>query len=226
MATRIVLADDHRMVRQGIRALLEVEEDFDVVAEAEDGLTALDLVAEHVPDILVTDLSMPGLSGLDVIAGCAARSPSTRVVVLTMHGSDAHVATALRNGAVAFVTKDSGSSELVRAVRDAAAGRRHIGPPFSARSVEEYLARARSGEADPYESLTAREREVLALDAQGRTAAEIGARLAISPRTVEAHRAHLTRKLGLRTKADIVRYATSRGVAEVVPAPVPPSEAQ
>jgi DNA-binding NarL/FixJ family response regulator len=211
--TRIVLAEDHRVVRQGLRALLEVEPEFDVVGEAADGPTAVEMVERLRPDVLVTDIVMPGLGGLDVTHVVTKRVPATRVVVLTMHASVAYVAEALRNGAAAYVLKDSGYSELVKAVRAAAAGRRYLGPPFSEQSVESYLKSAKDAEVDIHDTLTAREREVLALDAEGLTASQIGEKLAISPRTVEAHRAHVMQKLGLRTKAELIRYALNRRAA-------------
>ncbi len=208
--TRIVLADDHVVVRQGIRAILEMEQDFDVVAEAADGVVALELVERHKPDVLVVDLAMPRLGGLDVAAAAEKRSPATRVVVLTMHADDGYVAHALRHGVLGYVLKDSGYSELIKAVRAAAAGRRHLGPPLSEQTVESYLRRTRDAEVDIYDTLTAREREVVSLDAEGLTAAQIGVRLSISPRTVEAHRAHVMAKLGVRSKAELIRYVVSR----------------
>jgi len=201
------------VVRQGIRAILEVEQDFDVVGEASDGPAAIELVERVRPDVLVTDIAMPGLGGLDVALSVIKRVPSTHVVVLTMHLSERYVVQALRNGVVGYVSKDSGYSELVKAVRAAAAGRRYLGPPLSEETIDAAL-RAAAGDAQPdlYESLTAREREVLALDAEGMTAAQIGQRLSISPRTAEAHRAHVMEKLGLHTKAELIRYALKRGI--------------
>lgn len=210
--TTIVLADDHRVVRQGLRALLEAEPGFDVVGEASDGAAAVEMVERLKPDVLVTDLVMPGLGGLDVALVVGKRVPTTKVVVLTMHTAEGYVVEALRNGVAGYVLKDSGYSELIKAVTAAAAGRRHLGPPFSEQSVESYLRRAKDAEVDIYDTLTAREREVLSLDAEGLTAAQIGEKLSISPRTAEAHRANVTQKLGLRTKADLVRYALSRGI--------------
>ena len=207
-----MLADDHRVVRQGIRAILEMESDFNVVGEASDGPSALALVVRLEPDVLVTDIAMPGLSGLDVALAVARRAPRTRVVVLSMHSNDGYVAQALRNGVCGYVLKDSGYSELIKAVRAAVAGRRFLGPPLSEQSVESYLQRAKEAQVDIYETLTAREREVLSLDAEGLTSTQIGERLSISPRTVEAHRAHVAQKLGLRTKADLIRFAVARGI--------------
>jgi two-component system response regulator NreC len=207
-----VLADDHAVVRQGIRAILEMERDFDVVGEASDGPAAVELVERLKPDVLVTDIGMAGLGGLDVALAVRKRSPSTRVVVLTMHANEAYVVQALRNGVLGYVLKDSGYSELIKAVRAAVAGRRHLGPPLSEQTVDSYLRRARDAEVDIYETLTAREREVLSLDAQGLTAPQIGERLSISPRTVETHRARVMQKLGVHTKIELLRYALSRGI--------------
>jgi DNA-binding NarL/FixJ family response regulator len=213
----IVLADDHRVVRQGLRALLEAEPDFDVVGEASDGLSAVELAEKLRPDVLVTDIVMPGLGGLDVAHVVGRRVPGTHVVILTMYSGDAYVAQALRNGACAYVLKDSGYSELVKAVRAAASGRRHLSPPFTEESVANYTRKAKAAEVDIYETLTAREREVLSLEAEGLTAGEIGARLSISPRTAESHRAHVMQKLGLASKAELIRYAVTRGLVRKPP---------
>jgi len=210
--TTIVLADDHQVVRHGLRSLLEAEPDFSVVGETGDGLEAAQLVERLQPDVLVLDLMMPGLNGLEVTRQVSQRSPRTRVVILSMHASEAHVLEALRSGAAAYVLKESTSAELVRAVREAVAGRRYLSSPLSERAIEAYMQKAESAALDPYEMLTAREREVLHLVVQGHTSAEIADRLFISRRTVETHRANLMRKLGLRTHTDLIRYALQRGI--------------
>jgi DNA-binding NarL/FixJ family response regulator len=210
--TTIVLADDHHIVRQGLRALLEAEPDFSVVGEAADGLTAIDLVERLKPRVLVIDVVMPGLNGLEVTRRVSRSSPRTRVVILSMYANEAYVLEALNNGAAGYVLKCSDIAELVRAVREVAAGRRYLSPPFSERAVEDYVQKAKTAPLDAYETLTAREREVLHLAAAGQTRSEIGKRLFISPRTVEVHRANLMRKLGLRTQTDLVRYAVRRGI--------------
>ncbi len=210
--TTIVLADDHHIVRQGLRSLLEAESDFSVVGETGDGVEAAQLVERLRPDVLVLDLMMPGLNGLEVTRQVSQRSPQTRVVILSMHANEAHVLEALRAGAVAYVLKESTSAELVRAVREAVAGRRYLSPPLSERAIEAYMQKAESVALDPYETLTAREREVLYLVAEGHTNAEIADRLFISRRTVETHRANLMRKLDLRTQTDLISYALRRGI--------------
>lgn len=218
MPTTIVLADDHHIVRQGLRALLEAEPDLSVVGEASDGLDAVRLVERLKPNVLVLDLIMPGLSGLEVTRQVRQRSPGTRVVVLSMHATEAYVLEALRNGGSGYVLKDSSASDLVQAVRAAAAGRRYLAPPLTERAIEAYAQKAETAPPDPYDTLTAREREVLHLAAEGRPSSEIARRLFISPRTVETHRAALMRKLGLRTQTDLIRYALQRGI---IPAEAP-----
>ena len=210
--TKIVLADDHHVVRQGLRSLLEAESDFSVIGEAGDGLEVTQLVERLRPDVLVLDLMMPSLNGLEVTRQVSQRSPRTHVVILSMHANEAYVLEALRAGAVAYVLKESTSAELVRAVREAVAGRRYLSPPLSERAIEAYMQKAESATLDPYETLTAREREVLHLVAEGHTNAEIADRLFISRRTVETHRANLMRKLGLRTQTDLISYALRRGI--------------
>ena len=210
--TTIVLADDHQLVRQGFRALLEAQPDLSVVGEASDGREAIDLVDRLKPHVLIVDLRMPGLNGLEVTRRVSQRVPRTRIIVLSMHANEAYVLEALRYGADAYVLKDSSAAELVRAVREVIAERYYLSPPLSQRAIEAYLQKAESATSDPYETLTGREREVFQLAAEGNNNAEIAARLSISPRTAEAHRASIMRKLGLHTQADLIRYALRRGI--------------
>jgi two-component system response regulator NreC len=210
--TTIALADDHHVVRQGLQSLLEAEPDFSVVGETGNGIEAVQLVERLQPDVLVLDLMMPGLNGLEVTRQVSQRSPQTHVVILSMYANEAHVIEALRAGAAAYVLKESSSAELVHAVREAVAGRHYLSPPLSERAIEAYMQKAESSALDPYETLTAREREVLHLVAEGHTNAEIADRLFISRRTVETHRANLMRKLGLRTQTDLISYALRRGI--------------
>ncbi len=203
------------MVRQGLRLLLERQGGFEVVGESGDGLEVPGLVERARADVLVLDLTLPGLGGLDVLRTVRRRCPQTHVIVLSMHSGEAFVVEALRGGASAYVLKGSDAGELVRAIHDATRGRRHLSPPLSEKSIEAYEAKVRNAGIDPYEKLTAREREVVHLSAEGLTGPAIGRRLGISRRTVETHRANAMRKLGLRTRADLVRFAMSRR-------PVPP----
>ena len=219
---RIVLAEDHAMVRQGIRAILEAEADFSIVGETGDGLEAVQLVTSEAPEVFIVDLMMPGLSGLEVIRQVRRHTPQTEIVVLSMHDDEAYILEALRSGASAYVLKRCTASELKKAVREAAQGRRYLGPPLSERAIETYL-RALQEEAvpeDPYAFLTNREREVLHLTVAGQTSTHIGEHLSISPRTVEKHRSNLMQKLGVHSKAELVRYALSRGL--IAPKPTRP----
>ncbi|MCU1266437.1 MAG: LuxR family transcriptional regulator [Acidobacteria bacterium] len=211
----VVLADDHQVVRQGLKALLEAEPDLKVVGEAGDGLQAIRWVELLSPRILVLDLMMPGLNGLDVVRQLKKGVPHTQVVILSMYANEAYVLEALSNGASAYVLKDSSSADLVHAVREAAAGRRYLSPPLSDRAIEVYQEKARAATLDRYETLTARERAVLHLAAEGHTNAEVATRLGISARTAETHRSNLMHKLDLHTQAELIRYALRRGIVQM-----------
>ncbi len=210
----IVLADDHPIVRQGLRALLDREPDCSVMGEATDGHTALALVERLKPSVLIVDLKMPGLDGLEVTRRVSSQSPHTRVLVLSMYANAAYVTEALQHGAAGYVLKDTDTINLVRAVRTVAAGERYLSPSISDLVIEAYLQKTKGGSSDPYETLTPRERLILRLIAEGHPNAEIAAELAISPRTVETHRAHMMQKLGLKTRTELVRYGLRR---EIVP---------
>jgi DNA-binding NarL/FixJ family response regulator len=215
----VVLADDHAMVRHGLRVLLEAEPDMAVVGEAADGLEVGPLVQNLKPDVLVLDIVMPGLGGLDVAREITRRSPDTRIVVLSMHDSDAYVLEAVRNGALAYVPKGAPAAELVRAIRAAAAGRRYV-RTVPDRAIDDYLRKAHGADVDLYQLLTPREREVLHMVAEGLSSVAIARRLSISPRTVEAHRASVMRKLGLKGRTELIKFALSRGIVPLDP-PLP-----
>ena len=208
---KIVLADDHNVVRQGLKALLESESDITLVAEASDGLEVVPLVEKTSPDLLIVDVRMPGLNGLDVTRQVTQKHPGTRVIVLSMYSDEGYVVQALKNGAMAYVLKESRAADLLQAIRDVMAGKRYLSPPLSERSVEEYLAKAET-ELDPYDLLSPREREVFQLAAEGHSNPDISQRLAISARTVETHRANAMKKLKLKGQTDIVRYAIRKGL--------------
>ena len=210
--TTVVLADDHPVVRAGLRALLEAETDLEVVGTADDGLETLRLVARLKPHVLVVDLMMPEMNGFEVARQVATDHAGTRVVVLTMHASEVYVEEALRGGALGYVLKEASDTELVEAVRTVAAGKRYMSPSLVGRALDHYAERARQTAPAPHEALSPREREVLQLVAEGHSAGEIGARLRLSARTVETHRGSLMRKLGLRTRTDLIRYALRHGI--------------
>jgi DNA-binding NarL/FixJ family response regulator len=208
----VILADDHAIVRHGLRALLEAEPGLSLIGEADEGLAAVRLVEQLKPDILIVDLMMPGLSGLEVTRQVRKCSPQTRIIVLSMHANEAYVLEALRTGALGYVLKGSEVRDLVDATQHVAAGRRYLSTPLSERAIEVYLQKAEASVLDGYEILSTRERQVLHLAAEGLTNAEIGARLFISPRTAETHRARLMRKLGLHSHTELIRYAIRRGL--------------
>ncbi|CAN5586429.1 response regulator transcription factor [soil metagenome] len=210
--TTIVLADDHRIVRQGLHALLKAEPDFEVVGEAGDGIEALEMVKKLNPDVVVLDLMMPGLNGLEVARQLSKQTPRVKIIILSMYDDEGFVLEALSNGASAYVLKDKCSSELIRAIREVRSGHRYLSPPLSDRAIEVYEQMKKVGTMDKYETLTTREREVLHLSAEGRTNGEIAARLGISVRTAETHRSRLLHKLGIHTQADLTRYALRRGI--------------
>lgn len=197
--------------------MLEAERDFSVVGEAGNGTEALRLVEQLKPGIIVLDIVMSGLGGLEVTRQISRRFPDTRVVILTMHANEAYVVEALQHGALGYVLKCATAGELAKAIREVMAGRRYLSPPLSGERIAAYLREAGAQRLDRYETLTTREREVLQLCAEGLTSAQIGGRLVISPRTVEIHRANLMRKLGLHTLSDLVRYAVGRGLVSSQP---------
>jgi two-component system, NarL family, response regulator NreC len=212
MTITIALVDDHQVVRRGLWAVLAAEKDFHIVGEASDGLQAVELVERLKPDVLILDLILPGLNGLDVARQVRQRAPQTRIIILSMHADEAYVLEALKNGAMGYVLKESNMDELLVAVRQVVEGKRYLSPPISERAIEAYVQSARQSSADPYDQLTDREREVLQLLAEGFNHVEIGARLSISPRTVETHHTNLMRKLGLHARVDLIRYALNRGL--------------
>ncbi len=212
MSLSVVLADDHPVVRQGLRGTLAAEPDLAIVGEAGDGLETIRVVERLQPSVLVLDLLMPGLGGLDVLPIVRQRSPQTQVVIFSMYANEDFVLQALKNGALAYVLKGCDPAHVLEAVRRAAAGRRYLGPGLSELAFTAYHEKAEAAPADPHDLLTPRERQALQLAAEGLSNAEIAARLSISPRTAEMHRASALRKLGLKSQADLIRYALRRGM--------------
>jgi two-component system, NarL family, response regulator NreC len=202
----IVLADDHTVVRRALRVLLEVEPSFEVVAEAEDADGAVRYLRGHKPDVLILDLNMPGRPSLEAIPEMIEASPETRIVVLTMQQEPAFARQALQLGVLGYVLKEAADDELVQAVRSAAAGETYLQPALGAKLAAE--------PEDAESDLSERETDVLRLIALGHTNAEIAEKLYISVRTVETHRAHIQQKLGVTSRAELVRCALSRGLIE------------
>lgn len=211
MTVTLLLVDDHPLIRQGLRHLLEGEPEFKVIGEAGDGLEALILVERLRPNILVVDMMMPGLNGLEVLRQIKHISTDTRTIVLSMQSADAYVIEALKNGAAGYVLKETGPSELVNAVREVTRGNQYLSIKISER-LQGSGRKIMDTPSDAYETLTTREREIFQMTAEGRTSQEIGDKLTISPRTVEVHRSNLMTKLGLRNQTDLIRFAIKRGI--------------
>lgn len=208
----VVLADDHPMVRHGLRKVLEVDTAFQVVGEAGDGRETIRLVETLEPDLLVLDLVMPRIGGVEIIRRIRQRRRPTRIVVFSMHTSEAYVLEAMRSGANGYVLKDAGIKVIVKAMRRVAEGHQYLCPPLSESAIAAYVEKVAASPIDPLASLTARERQVLWLAAEGRSSGEVAAQLEISPRTAETHRANLMGKLGLHSQTELVRFALRRGV--------------
>lgn len=213
--TTIILADDHRVLRDALKMLLDMQPDLQVVAETGDGLEALELTEKHKPDVLIVDMMMPGLSGVEVARRTKRLSPATKVIVLSMHDTGSYVVESLQAGVAGYVLKKSSSQELVLAIRQALAGSVYLSPSLDQRALQGYIQRMHESRTeDPFETLTDREREVFQLAAEGESNPQIAERLSLSPRTVEMHRGNLMRKLGLKSQTDLVKYAVKRGIVE------------
>jgi DNA-binding NarL/FixJ family response regulator len=225
MTLRIVLADDHRLVREGLQALLARAGDLEVIGLAEDGAAAVRLVRQLEPDVLVTDIAMPGLNGIEAARRVRMQHETVRVVCLSMHGDQRSVVAALDAGATGYVLKDSSCEELAQAVRNVAAGRIHLSPALMGVVVDEIRARQRVPAAAPAvaarDALTVREREIVQLFAEDLSTQDIAARLHLSAKTVATHRENITRKLGVRGIAGLTRYAVREGISPVEAPAVP-----
>jgi two-component system, NarL family, response regulator NreC len=212
--TTVLLADDHNIVRQALRLLLEASTEYQVVGEAADGLQAIQMVEELQPDVLIADIMMPAMTGLEVARRVRTLAPHTRVVILSMYDTEAYVAEALQAGVSGFVLKKSTSSDLLQALHQVQEDRLYLSPPLDEAAVQSFIERSRETPIDPFDTLTAREREILHLTAQGMTSAEIGERLSISRRTVEMHRANFMHKLRLKNHTELVHFALQHGLLE------------
>jgi DNA-binding NarL/FixJ family response regulator len=210
---RVLIADDHTLVRESLVAALEASGACLVVAQAADGVAAVELAQKLRPDVAIVDLSMPRLGGIEVVRRLREAVPEVRVLVLTMHQEQEYVVHAVRAGASGYLAKDSATSELIEAIRELAAGRAHFGP-HAAKALAEQLQRPDRDLEDPYGSLTPREREVFHLIVEGLTTKEIARRLELSPKTAENHRLRVLDKIGVRNTAELVRYALRKGLLD------------
>jgi len=209
---RVVLADDHAILRAGLQALLNAQSDIQVVGEASDGATTIQMVQDVEPDVVLLDITMPGMSGLDAAGEIKRIRPATRVLILTMHDDDAYLRQALRAGASGFVLKRAEDRDLLAAIRAVYAGEIYVHPSMSKALVNALIPNQHVADQQANSLLTARELEVLRLLVEGYTNQEIAQRLILSVKTVETHRSHIMDKLGLRTRAELVRYARQQNL--------------
>ena len=212
-AISVVLADDHAIVRDGLRMILEAQGDITVVGDAADGRQAVRLIQQLRPDVAVIDIAMPELNGIEATYEIRQTCPETQVVILSMHSTAEHVFRALQAGAQGYLLKESAGMEMVEAVRAVHAGRRYLSQRITETMIDDYLRQRQAAERkSPLERLTPREREVLQLVVEGKSSAEIGDILSLSPKTVETYRSRLMRKLGLRDLPSLVKFAIQHGI--------------
>ncbi len=209
----VLLVDDHRLLREGIKSLLEKAPDIEVVGEASEGGEAVAKAQQLCPDIVLMDITMPGMNGLEATRQIKALRPATKVLILSMHESNQYISQFLRSGASGYVLKDSAASELVGAIHVVHQGDAFLYPSIARKLLEEYLQKAQAGEeTDSYDGLTSREREILKMIAEGKSNKEIADVLSLSIRTVHAHRANLMGKLHMHDRTELVRYAIRKGL--------------
>lgn len=213
MSIRILLADDHTVMRDGLRALLERQPDMTVVGEAGDGRECLRLAEEQTPDVVVMDVAMPNMNGIEATRRLAADFPHTAVVILSMHQDESYVLRALKAGAKGYLLKDSLRADVIEAIRAVAQGRSFLTRKIGRILQEDYVRQLENrGLEDSYDLLTTREREILQLIAEGRTNKEVATVLNVSPTTVETHRTHILQKLGLHSIPELILYAVRKGI--------------
>ncbi len=209
---RILFADDHPVVRLGLRALIDAEPDMEVVGEAVNGLEAVELTQKLAPDVVIMDISMPELDGLEATRRIRDCCPGVQVLVLTVHAHERYLFPVLKAGAAGYVLKSTVDTELINAIRTVAAGGAFLYPDAARMLLQDYVARLQQEDKDVYDTLSEREREVLKLCALGYTGSQIGEQLFLSSKTVETYRSRIMQKLGLHTRADLVKYALARGL--------------
>ena len=212
---RILLADDHTIIRSGLRLLLEQQPDFKVVAEAADGREAVELVSKEHPEVAVLDIGMPQLNGSEATQQIVSREPRTNVVILSMHSDEGYVLRALKAGARAYILKNSADADLIRAVRSVSEGKSFFSPVISKMLLEDYIRQIRDKEVeDSYDLLTPREREILQLLAEGKANKEVAKILKLSLYTVETHRGNILEKLNLHGVPELILYAVRKGIIQ------------
>ncbi len=212
---RVLLADDHTILRAGLRMMIDAQPDIEVIGEASDGRQALSETQRLQPDVVLMDITMPEMNGIEATRQIKRAGDAPRVLILTMHENEEYLFQVLRAGASGYILKEAASAELISAIRIVNSGRFYMSPSAQSMMVGDYLQRVRSGEErDSYSALTEREREILKLVAEGHTNNQIAERLFISPKTVDTHRTHIMDKLNLHSRAELVKYAMRRGLLE------------
>jgi two-component system response regulator NreC len=210
---RILLADDHIVVRTGLRALLERQPNLEVVGESENGRETVELVASLGPDVVVMDVAMPVLNGIEATKTIVTQRPATAVVILSMHADESYVMRALKAGARGYLLKDSAAADLITAIQAVSQNKSFFSPKVSRILAEDYVrVLKQKGAVDIYDLLTSREREILQLLAEGKANKEVATALNISPYTVETHRRHILEKLNLHNPAELILYAVRKGI--------------
>jgi DNA-binding NarL/FixJ family response regulator len=215
MSLKILLADDHRIMRAGLRSLLGKEPDMKVVAEAADGRTAVRMAREVSPDVVIIDITMPDLNGVEATHQILTELPSAKVIALSMHSDEQFVSGMLKAGASGYLLKDCAADELVQAIRAVLGGETYLSPKIASIVVEDYRRELSKDELTKAPELTAREREVLQLVAEGETSKKIAAQLHVSVKTIEAHRQQIMDKLGIHTVAGLTKYAIRKGITSI-----------
>jgi len=210
---RVLLADDHAVVRDGLRALLEAQADIEVVGDAANGREVLRQARQLRPDVVVMDIAMPELNGVEATRQMRDACPTTQVLILSMHSTTEHIFRALQAGARGYLLKDSAGSEVVEAVRVVHAGRRYLSHKIAAAVVDDYIAERH--QTSPLDSLSRRERQILQLVAEGKSSAEIAAKLFLSPKTVDTYRSRMMHKLGVSDLPGLVKFAIQHGVTQL-----------
>jgi DNA-binding NarL/FixJ family response regulator len=209
---RLVIGDDHTLFRQGLRKILEERSEWEIIAEAGDGRTAVRQTMTLRPDVAVLDIGMPLLNGIEACAQIVRKQPDVQVLILSMHSDEAYVTQAVRAGARGYLLKDSAGADLIGAIAAVAAGKSFFSPPVARVVLDDYVRRLAEKGKDRYDSLSEREREIFQLVAEGHSTKEIADMLSVSPTTVETHRAHILQKLDIHNTAELVLYAVRRGV--------------
>ena len=215
--TRVLLADDHKILREGLRTLLEQESDMQVVGEAENGRSSVKLAGELAPDVVIMDVAMPDLNGIDATRRITEAEPNAKVLALSMHSDGRYVRGMLQAGARGYILKDCAAEELTRAIRTVMSNQVYVSPGVTGTIVNDYVRQLSSTDTDEPATLTRREREVLQLLAEGSSTAQIAERLHLSVKTVETHRKRIMDKLGLRSIAELTKYAIREGITALDP---------